>query len=95
MINSKNMLKRKLKENKEKLTFETIYNEHKPELVGTKRKVNKVQSNAFTLLTKKENGEIVDSWTYFDSKLVQVKDNILMYIYNGKAFIKIKIIEEN
>lgn len=43
MINSKNMLKKKLKENKEKLTFETIYNEHKPQLVGTKRKANKVQ----------------------------------------------------
>ena len=54
MINSKNMLKRKLKENKNNLTFETIYNEHKPELVGIKRKVNIVQSNAFTLLTKKE-----------------------------------------
>ena len=69
---------------------ETIYNEHKPQLVGTKRKANKVQSNAFTLLTKKENGEIVDSWTYFDSKLVQVKDNILMYIFNGKPYIKLK-----
>ena len=95
MIKKKNMLKRKLKENKEGLIFETIYNEHKPELVGTKRKVNKVQTNAFTLLTQKENGEIADSWTYFDSKLVQVKNNILMYIFNGKAFIKIKIIEEN
>ena len=95
MINSKNMLKRKLKEDKNKLTFENIYNEHRPQLVGIKRKANKIQSNAFTLLTKKESGEIVDSWVYFDSTSVQVKDNILMYIYNGKAFIKIKIIEEN
>lgn len=54
MINSKNMLKRKLKENKEKLTFVTIYNENKPEFVGIKRKANKVQTNAFTLLTEKE-----------------------------------------
>lgn len=95
MINSKNMLKRKLKEYKEKLTFETIYNEHKPQLVGTKRKVNKVQSNAFTLLTKKENGAIVDSWIYFDSVSVQVKNNILMYLYNDVPYIKIKILEEN
>ena len=89
------MLKTTLKEDKNKLTFETIYNEHRPQLVGIKRKANKIQSNAFTLLTKKESGEIVDSWVYFDSTSVQVKDNILMYIYNGKAFIKIKIIEEN
>lgn len=93
MVNSKNMLKRKLRENKEKLIFETIYNEHKPELVGTRRKVNKVQSNAFSLLTKKENGEIIDSWTYFNSSTVQVKNNVLMYIFKDKPFIKIKIIE--
>lgn len=95
MINSKNMLKRKLKEDKNKLTFETIYNEHRPQLVGIKRTVNKVQSNAFTLLTKKESGEIIDSWIYFDSTSVQVKNNILMYLYNNIPYIKIKIIEEN
>lgn len=60
MINSKNMLKRKLKEDKNKLTFETIYNEHRPQLVGIKRKANKIQSNAFTLLTKKK---VEKSWT--------------------------------
>lgn len=54
MINSKNMLKRKLKESKQNLTFVTIYNEHKPEFVGIKRKANKVQTNAFTLLTEQE-----------------------------------------
>lgn len=94
MINSKNMLKKKLRENKDNLIFETIYNEHKPQLEGIKRKANIIQSNAFTLLTKKENGEIVDSWIYFDSATVQVKNNILMYLYNDKPFIKIKIIEE-
>lgn len=94
MINSKNMLKKKLKENRNSLIFETIYNEHKPELIGIKRKVNIVQSNAFTLLTEKD-GKIIDSWVYFDSKTVQVKNNILMYLYNDKPFIKIKIIEEN
>lgn len=94
MINSKNMLKKRLKENKDSLIFETIYNESKPELVGIKRKVNIVQSNAFTLLTNKD-GKIIDSWVYFDSKTVQVKNNILMYLYNNRAFIKIKIIEIN
>ena len=54
MINSKNMLKRKLKENKNKLIFETIYNQCKPQLVGVRRKANIIQSNAFTLLTEKE-----------------------------------------
>lgn len=48
------MLKRKLKENKENLSFVTIYNECKPEYIGLKRKANKVQTNAFTLLTEQE-----------------------------------------
>ena len=93
MINSKYMLHKKLKENKDRLIFETVYNEVKPEFVGTKRKANIVQSNAFTLLTDKD-GKIVDSWTYLDSKQSQVKNNILMYMNNDRAFIKIKIIEE-
>ncbi len=94
MINSKNMLKRKLKEDKNKLTFETVYNQCKPQAIGIKRKANIIQSNAFTLLTEKD-GKIIDSWVYFDSKTVQVKNNMLLYLQNEKPFIKIKIIEEN
>ena len=58
-----------------------------------KRKANKVQTNAFTLLTKKENGEVVDSWVYYGDN-VQIKDNIMSYLdTNGKPFIQIKILE--
>lgn len=93
MIKNKNQLKKKLKENKENLIFETIMNIHKPQLVGTKRKANKVQTNAFTLLTTKDNGEVVDSWIYY-TDTVKVADNIISYLDNeGKPFIQIKILE--
>lgn len=93
MIKNKNQLKKKLKENKENLIFETIMNIHKPQLVGTKRKANKVQTNTFTLLTTKENGEVVDSWVYY-TNTVKVADNIISYVDNmGKPFIQIKILE--
>lgn len=93
MIKNRNQLKIRLKENKESLIFETIMNKHKPQLVGTQRKANKVQTNAFTLLTTKENGEIVDSWTYYNDN-VQIKDNIISYLDNmGNPFIQIKILE--
>lgn len=93
MIKNKNQLKIRLKENKESLVFETIRNDVKPERVGTKRKIGKVQTNAFTLLTTKENGEVVDSWTYYNDN-VQIKDNIISYLDNeGNPFIQIKILE--
>lgn len=93
MIKNRNQLKIRLKENKESLIFETIRNDVKPERVGTQRKANKVQTNAFTLLTTKENGEIVDSWIYYNDS-VQIKDNIMSYLDNmGNPFIQIKILE--
>ncbi len=93
MIKNRNQLKIRLKENKESLIFETIMNKHKPQLVGTQRKANKVQTNAFTLLTTKENGEVVDSWIYYNDS-VQIKDNIMSYLDNmGNPFIQIKILE--
>lgn len=93
MIRNKNQLKIKLREDKESLIFETIMNKHKPNLVGTRRKANIVQTNAFTLLTTKENGEVVDSWIYYNGN-VQVKDNIMSYLdTNGIPFIQIKILE--
>lgn len=93
MIKNRNQLKIRLKENKESLIFETIRNDVKPERVGTKRKVGKVQTNAFTLLTEKENGEIIDSWTYYNDN-IQIKDNIISYLdMQGNAFIQIKILE--
>lgn len=93
MIKNKNQLKIRLKENKESLVFETIMNKHKPQLVGTKRKANKVQTNAFTLLTTKENGDIVDSWIYYNDN-VKVKDNVMSYLdIQGNPFIQIRILE--
>jgi len=93
MIKNKNQLKIRLKEDKESLVFETIMNKHKPQLVGTKRKANKVQTNAFTLLTIKENGDVVDSWVYYNDN-VKIKDNIMSYLDNeGNPFIQIKILE--
>ncbi len=93
MIKNKNQLKIRLKENKDSLLFETIRNDVKPERIGTKRKANKIQTNAFTLLTTKENGEVVDSWIYYNSN-IQIKDNIMSYFDNkGNPFIQIKIIE--
>lgn len=93
MIKNKNQLKIALKERKDSLIFETIRNDVKPERIGTKRKANKIQTNAFTLLTTKENGEVVDSWIYYNSN-IQIKDNIMSYFDNkGNPFIQIKIIE--
>ncbi len=93
MIKNKNQLKIRLKEKKDSLIFETIRNDVKPERIGTQRKANKVQTNAFTLLTAKENGEVVDSWIYYNSN-IQIKDNIMSYFDNkGNPFIQIKIIE--
>lgn len=93
MIKNKNQLKIRLKENKESLIFETIRNDVKPERIGTKRKANIVQTNAFTLLTTKNDGEVVDSWIYY-SDTVQVKDNIMSYLdIQGNPFIQIRILE--
>lgn len=93
MIKNKNQLKIALKERKDNLIFETIRNDVKPERVGTQRKANKVQTNAFTLLTKKENGEIVDSWTYYNSN-IKIENNIISYLDSkGNPFIQIKILE--
>lgn len=93
MIKNKNQLKIRLKENKENLIFETIRNDVKPERIGTQRKVGKVQTNAFTLLTSKENGEIIDSWVYYNDN-VKIEDNIMSYLNNqGNPFIQIKILE--
>ena len=93
MIKNKNQLKIALKERKDSLVFETIRNDVKPERIGTRRKVNKVQTNAFTLLTKKGNGEIVDSWTYYNDN-VKIENNIISYLDNkGNPFIQIRILE--
>ena len=93
MIKNKNQLKIRLKENKESLIFETIRNDVKPERIGIQRKVGKVQTNAFSLLTTKDNGEIINSWTWYNDN-VKIENNIISYLdQNGNPFIQIKILE--
>lgn len=92
MIKNKNQLKNRLKEDKDSLVFITLKNPNFPEMVGKARKVNKVQSNAFTLLTYKENGETEDSYIWYNQ--IKVKDNIISYLdEKGNPFIEINIVE--
>ncbi len=93
MIKNKNQLKIRLKENKESLLFETIRNDVKPERIGTQRKVGKVQTNAFTLLTENQKGEFFDSWTWYNDN-IKIENNVISYLDNkGNPFVQIKIIE--
>ena len=93
MIANKNQLKKRLKENKDSLIFETIKNTVTPTLVGVQRKANIVQTNAFTLLTTKDNGKVVDSWIYYNS-CIEVKNNMINFMDSqGNITIQIKIIE--
>ena len=93
MIKNKNQLKIRLKENKESLLFETIRNDVKPERIGSQRKVGKVQTNAFTLLTENEKGEFFDSWTWYNDN-IKIENNVISYLDNkGNPFVQIKIIE--
>ena len=93
MVKNRNQLKIRLKENKESLLFETIRNDVKPERIGTQRKVGKVQTNAFTLLTENEKGEFFDSWTWYNDN-IKIENNVISYLDNkGNPFVQIKIIE--
>lgn len=93
MIKNKNQLKIRLKENKESLLFETIRNDVKPERIGTQRKVGKVQTNAFTLLTENQKGKFFDSWTWYNDN-IKIENNVISYLDNkGNPFVQIKIIE--
>ena len=92
MIKNKNQLKIRLKEDKDSLVFITLKNQNFPEVVGKARKVNIVQTNAFTLLTYKRDGEIVDSYIWYNN--IKVKDNIISYIdEKGNPYIEISIVE--
>ena len=90
MINSKNELKRKLIENKDGIKFKTIENHCKEGFqVGIVRNAGtEIQTNAFTIETEKENGEKVNSWTYY--KDIDIKNNMIIY---KNADIKIEILE--
>ena len=90
MIANKNQLKKALKERKDTIKFKTIYNYAKEGYqVGVLRNVgSKIQTNAFTIETQKDNGDIVDSWTWYDS--IEVENNIITYKGND---IQIEIVE--
>ena len=90
MIANKNQLKKALKERKDSIKFMTLVNEVREDrAVGIIRNAGtKQQTNAFTIETEKEDGTIVDSYTWYD--MVDIKDNIIQF---KKAPITIKILE--
>ena len=47
-----------------------------------------IQTNAFTIETEKENGEKVNSWTWY--KDIDIKNNMIIY---KNADIKIEILQ--
>lgn len=76
MINNKNQLKNKLKENKNNIIIKRVYNIDKNNKVqeGEIATVAKVQSNAFTI---KYNCLEREAWIYYDN--IEVKDNKIIY----------------
>ena len=91
MITSKRGLLKKLQENKNSLEFKTIKNIYGKN-IGEIRQVGKhVQTNAFTLLSKRDEG-IVDSWIYVYDKDVEVKNNHIYYYEYKKEHTKDNII---
>ena len=89
MVNSKNALMKILKSNKEKIQFENVRHWRSWQ-VGIIREVGDiVQSNAFTIKTKRDN-EYINSWVYLSD--IEVKNNIITYKNNKD--IEIRIIEK-
>lgn len=81
-LKSKAQFIRALKENKENVTITTL--EHFRNLqVGTTRAVGTVQSNAFTLITTKEDGQVFESWLYFAE--IVVVDGLLHGKHNTET----------
>ncbi len=76
MINNKNQLKNKLKENKNNIIIKRIYNLDKNNKIaeGEEATVEKVQSNAFTVKYKSLDRE---AWIYYDN--IEIKDNKIYY----------------
>ena len=76
MINNKNQLKNKLKENKNNIIIKRIYNLDKTNKIpeGETATVEKVQSNAFTIRYKSLDREV---WIYYDN--IEIKDNKIYY----------------
>ena len=78
MIENKNQLKNQLKENKNKVIITRFYNIDKNNKIkeGEKGKIERVQTNAFTIKYDSLDREV---WIYHDN--IDVKDNKIIY-YN-------------
>ena len=89
MINSKQALLKALREGKIR-AFKTIRNDYSGKWVGIERMPgDKIQTNAFTILSPIEDGEMVLAWNWFSK--IDVKNNLIVY-KNG--LIEIEIIEQ-
>lgn len=86
MINSKKGLMKKLQEDKTSLEFKTISSIYGKN-IGYTRQVEHVQTNAFTLLSKRENG-VVESWIYIFDKDVEVNNNHIYYYKHNEEHTK-------
>lgn len=90
MINSKQALLKALKENKIK-AFKTLKNDSCGKWVGIERTPgDKIQTNAFTILSPKENGELTLSWTWLD-QIESIRNNLITY---KGGLIEIEVIEK-
>lgn len=78
MINSKRALLTKLQNDKNSLEFETIKSIYGKNIGEIRQVGSHVQTNAFTLLSKRENG-VVESWIYIYDKDVSVNNNHIYY----------------
>lgn len=84
MINSKRDLLRRLHDDKNSLEFKTIKSIYGKNIGEIRQVGSHVQTNAFTLLSKRENG-VVESWIYIYDKDVSVNNNhIYYYKHNEK-----------
>ena len=77
MINSKQALLRALKDNKIK-AFKTIKNDCSGKWIGIERiPGSKIQTNAFTILSPKDNGEMVLAWTWLED--INISNNLITF----------------
>lgn len=92
MINSKRGLIKKLQEDKTCLEFRTLYN-WCGKNVNEIRQVGNVQTNAFTLLSNRDN-KMVESWIYPFNKDIEIENNHIYYygyfydVYSAEKWLK-------
>jgi hypothetical protein len=76
MIQNKNQLKNKLKENKDNIIIKRIYNFDKNNKIaeGSTATIEQVKTNSFTIKYDCNGREV---WIYYDN--IEVKDNKIIY----------------